>query len=147
MTQPLERTKVPRITVVGTVYYQPAFGDPSSVHVRYSVLGTEDEQVYTRDLKVGEDWQPIDYGWVKRPGMVLVGNARVELNVKPTEEQRKELDARVLQLGIAGGCEDVYPFQDVPPGTSYPVTPPDFSLLRVRCLKGTVRFTVHVIPR
>lgn len=147
---PRERVRVPKVTVVGTVYYQPARGQPKGVKIAYSLSGVEDEQVYERPVQVGPEWQPVEYGWVKNPGMVIVSHDKVVLDVKPTKEQREWLEQRVIQLGIlnwAGDRETVAPFQDVYLGTSFPSTPPSFPLLRIRCPNGKARVTVYVIPK
>lgn len=123
-----------RLTVVSQVTYQTVGKQVSSVISRYSLPVLEDEQRYPdRPYAATEEWKPLDSGWVKEPGMVVIQNGREGW----------------IQVGYLYGDlhNSVYPIWDVPPGGDCRGIPSDFSRLRVRCAEGTCKFTVNVFPK
>src|SRR3990167_2766898 len=66
--QPMQAKKTPpaRIVVVENVYYQKT-GEPNATATesRFSHWLVTDEQPYIRKIKVGEEWMPIDRGWIE----------------------------------------------------------------------------------
>lgn len=122
-----------RLTVVSQVTYQTVGKQVSSVVSRYSLPVLEDEQRYPdRPYAATEEWRPLDPGWVKEPGMVVIQNGREGwIQVGTTDDEGKY----------------VIPLWDVPPGGDCRGIPSDFSRLRVRCAEDTCKFTVNVFPK
>lgn len=108
-----------RLTVVETVAYQVAGQSPSSEESRYTVGLRTDDEHYTRRVKGGKDWHPVDCGWVKRASMVVIVN-----------HDRKKL------LQLSGGLI-------VRPGSDCRFQPTN---LRKLMAKGAVTYTVRVFP-
>lgn len=136
MTKTLER--LGRITVVSQVTYQTAGKVTSTVISRYSLPVAEDDQKYERPpYSVGEEWVPLDPGWVKEPGMVVVQNDR----------KSPWLEIGVSTVISLDGMTAVLPCWLVPPGGEHRGFPADFSSVRVRAKEGQCKFVVNVYPK
>lgn len=136
-----------KLTVVDTVYYQCVGGEPVSVESKFSRELDSDEQIYQRHSKVGEDFIPLDCGWLERNvGMLLITNEEGKnLQAHPTEEEAETLSRRVLEVrykgnGLAGGWL-------IPPGESFRGYPSNTENLVIRCQVGTAQFTINLIPK
>jgi len=133
-----------RLVVVETVYCQSPGEQPVAVESRFGRALNSQEQPYRRVIKVGESWQPLDHGWVEEASMLVISNEEGKyLQVVPTEEQRKELETKVVELAFPGqsGC------WLIPPGDSFRGCPSGLGSLLVRCRKGMSKCVVHVFPK
>lgn len=62
-----------RLTVVETAVWEPGDEGPATaVESRFEVLASTDEQPYVRRLKVGQEWQRLEMGWLKGCSMLFV---------------------------------------------------------------------------
>ena len=130
------------LTVVETVYHQPAGEEPTAVSVQFVRPLETQEQPYVRKIKVGEQWQPLDLGWVEQPGMILLVNDEGKFTqVNPTDEERAEAESKVIAVGNDSGSWLVYP------GSCFRGEAAPFSDVAVRCKSGVARATIHVYPR
>lgn len=142
-----------RLAGVDVVYFQAANQSPQSTECRFSRMLVSEDLPYTHPLqKVGEDWIPFDLGWLKDCGcshLVVRNHEGKFVHVQPTEEQRKQVEARVLQIGVQIG-DHVEPIAFIPPsehaGESSRFSPVDITKLRIRCLSGEARFTATIFP-
>jgi hypothetical protein len=143
-----------RITVVEQVYHRPADGgEPTVAETRFSRELASQEQPFERRAKVGEDWQPLEHGWLESAGMLLISNEEGRhLQVNPTDEERLSISRRVLELIYAMEDDELLVPQSsctwlIPPGESMRAYPSDVSRLCVRCQSGVARFTLRLYPR
>ncbi len=134
-----------RLTVVETVYHQTATGEPDSIASSFFRELDSDEQPYRRKTKVGEEWTPLDLGWIKEAGMLVICNDEGKgLTKIPTPEEKEELAKKVLLLGFAiEGCH--FGAFRILPGESFRGSPTT-NLYLLSCY-GVTRFTVYAIPR
>ena len=142
-----------RLTIVETIYHQPADGFPSTLlgdAVRFNHELQSDEQPYERHKFAREQWEPLDCGWIERAGLLLIRNDEGRFSVNPTPEQRTEVNRRVIELTFASslviGEATRRECLLIPPGETYPFLPSDASQLRLRCREGTARYTLCLIP-
>jgi hypothetical protein len=134
------------VTVVETVYHQPAglspvtvLGDSSRFHRELK----SNEQHYERHRVATEEWKQLDTGWVDSVGMLLVKNEEGQFPVVPTEEYKAEVMSRVLQLSFdAGKVVHIL----VLPGETIRFTPKDAKMIYVNCAHETARYTVAALP-
>ena len=130
--------------MVEQVYHQISGGQPHLVESRFSRKLESDEQLYERHSKIGEEGGPLDCGWIKEAGqLIIINHEGQNLQVNPTDEEREELRGKVLQL-YTGDPENCWL---IPPGESmraYPLNAPN---LRIRSLRGVIRFSLYLFPR
>lgn len=133
-----------RITVVESLYYQPFGGNPSVIDCRYDRwLDCVDEQPYSRKSKVGEEWIPLDIGWITACGLLHIENNEGKFPFRiPTAEEKAESNAKVLEINYAGSERCLL----VPPGESTRIIPSHPKDLLIRCRKGQAKFTVTAFP-
>lgn len=132
-----------RMTVVETVYHADARGPTDLPGLGFSRALSSDEQPYLRRIAVGEEWQPLDVGWVHHPAHVVVKNHAGEgLQRVPTNEQRAEIAAKVVLLAFSEHDAGAWV---IPPGESFRGTPSTPRML-IRCMNGEAKVTVLVIP-
>lgn len=137
----------PRLSLVEMLYHARPGQSPTAVETRiYRWLATN-EQPYIRQLLIGGCWTFLEYGWVKEPGVLHVKNEEgFKYQTFPTEQQRLEVESRILLLGVV--TEDrVEPFTMVHPGFSQRVDVPEDKRYALRCVTGTAQTTVTVLSR
>lgn len=135
------------LTFVGMLYHRESPSEEAtSNEIRFNRNLNIQEQPYERKkLKVGEEWRPIDYGFLNDVplSMILIKNEEGKgFQILPTEEEKAETLAKVLEVGYEGWDKG---FQ-IPVGESHPFTPSDFKALRIRSLSGITRYSIAVIP-
>ena len=133
------------LTVIEMVYHRPVDGEHGGVETRFNRKLQTQEQMYQRKMTVGEAWVPLDLGWLDENGisaLVLVNNEE-HFTHQPTEEELAELAKKVIQIGYAEGG---YAW-DIPPGESFRGTPTNSEHLFVRCVHGSAKCTLTLIPR
>lgn len=132
-----------RLTIVECVYHQPFGEQPTVVEHRYSRELESKEQVYERRVTIGENWQPLDTGWIERLGLLVIANHEGHgLQRAPSDDERAAIAARVVEVGLDGRAIWL-----VLPGESMRATPATLSGLQVRCQRGEARCTIHAYPR
>lgn len=140
---------VGRLSVTGSVYFQPADGgEPTADGEAWSRPLDTDEQPYRREQKVGEDWTELDCGWLDRAGYLRVANrGRRSIAVQPTEYERADLATAVLEVGVAvPDGSAVVAVAVVVPGEDCRFAPADAGSVRLRCRRGVTRAAVAVYP-
>lgn len=126
------------LAVVGTVYYQPVNGQPSGVPRNFQIPIYTDQDPLIRRVPIGQEWQPLDKGWLSEVGFVEVFNeAGVGLAVHPSEEAKQNLSNQIVEVG---GIV-------VRPGCAARFEPVDFASLKIRCRNGTVVCAVSLWPK
>ena len=139
---------VNRLTVVETLYHQAGYDEPESFVLSYERDLTTNEQVYDRRGSVGEEWQDLRFGWLTDENincslLRIVNHEGQQFQTIPTPEELAEVMGRVLEFCYAGGEET--PFL-VRPKESTKLSPSTLKGLRIRCRKGTARYTVTAFP-
>ena len=147
------------MTVVEQIYHQPAGEEPTAYHHSFVRKLFIQEQPYSRKIKVGGGWQPLDLGWfADKPdavGMVqVINNEGRFTQTQPTDEERAAAAAKVIE--VVGGMDDptrslwkgpvgmlllVYPKESMRNTVERP------NNLWVRCQSGVACATVNVFPR
>lgn len=133
-----------RLTVVETVYHRPSGEDATSVESRFSRELRTINQVYLRRCRATEEWQNLDCGWLSSCSMLCIRNrAGTNLQVIPSDEERKETARKILEVSYCSSPRDVWL---VYPGESMRASPAQVKELRVRCQSGAVQFDLCLIP-
>lgn len=138
-----------RITIVSNLYHSiPGEASKGPEAIRTYRWLNSDEQGYGRSVKIGEDWQEIDLGWLKDKeiGYIHFENDTRRLPGKvPTQEELAILAEKVIEIGLWVG-DMIWPLMYFPPeeGSGFaPIAPQN---LRVRCRKGVAKLTYYVVP-
>ena len=142
-----------RLTVVESVYHQPFGESPVEIPSRFSRNLKTREQVYSRRLTATEDWQSLECGWLGNAvGMLVISNDEGKnQQANPTDEERKALAAKVLELCHSDASRTMHsPARRgewlIPPGESMRGCPVAAQQLLIRCQSGAAKFTLHLIP-
>lgn len=118
---------------------------------------------YRRELEIGEEWQPLDWGWAgPNPSQVIICNEEgMFFNGVPTPEQKAEAMGRIVDIGVetfrTGAWLDRFPdekmfsmgvdeIQRVRPLQSCRFEPEEETNYFIRCRKGKARITLAVTP-
>lgn len=154
----------PRVTVAGSVYHQIPGETPLQADIRYARWLDSDQDPYSRTrMPVGEQWQPIESGWIEKPGMIIVTNRRDQPGMTPTATEREAAEARVIEVGIVVDLNRsaaqrtmhdprvpvvVVPLFVIRLGESQQWTPAPGSMpaYRLRCVAGEAKASVVVLP-
>lgn len=147
--QPLARA---RLTVVTKVYVnlpnENTTGPEPLSYFRW--LDTE-ERPYSRTVKVTEEWQTVDLGWLvgKSIAHIVFENETLRpLGKIPEQVVLDEWREKVLEVGIQVGDSGavVEPIAYFLPEEGLALSPTNPQKLRVRCRKGTGKLTYYVVP-
>lgn len=132
-----------RLTVVETIYHQDADGQPTAVEANYARWLASDEHPFQRRLKVGEEWQRLETGWLEDVSLLVLTNEEGKgLQTIPTDEERVALAARIVEVGTPGSEADWL----ILPGESLRGRPAAMRQLRFRCRAGTARCVLTLFP-
>lgn len=134
-----------RLTVVEQIYFQADDGQPmpsTSQHVHR----TEDhEEPYVRTTEIGEDWTPLDRGWLGKTSCLILKNAPRTYSRLPNEDEVAAMNHAVLELAIKTG--DTYtPISPIRYNRTMRYEPTDLTNLYIRCRKGKARCSVYIYP-
>ena len=147
------------ITVVEQIYHQPAGEEPTAYQHSFVRKLSVQEQPYSRKIRVGESWQPLDLGWfADKPdeiGMVqIINNEGRFTQTQPTDEERAAMAAKIICVvskvmgdRITGVLAEDNFCWFIPPGESFRGSPTDATRIWIRCRSGVAQATVNVFPR
>jgi hypothetical protein len=133
------------VTVVNKAYHQPGDSDPTCVETGYSYFLETDEQPFTRIHTVGEDWIPLQTGWLTDSSLVIISNDGAKrANVVLTEEEEDERSKRFILVAFEDTSR---PTIIIRPGRSAEFEPLTLNGIKIRCTKNSVRYTASILPR
>jgi hypothetical protein len=139
---PKPETPQSRVTVVERIYYQSPGGQPTLCAAGFTRLTESEEPPYfRRNLKVGEEWQPIGTGWFTEIGFVVIENQEKLLSVQPTKEERDAMRAQIIEVAL--GDEHV---TFIRPKENFRFDPRSLDKFRIRCLSGQTMYALTVFP-
>lgn len=139
-----------RLTVVENIVVSSTDSPQSVFDGSFSCrLNNGDEQPYgPRHIKVTEEWQPLDLGWLDGDDIVGMLSLRNDegrnLLANPTPEQLATIAASVVDVAVDTLNSGLIPFSEVSAGRSIRLFPT--LKLWVRCISGSARCTLFVVP-
>lgn len=140
------------ITVVETVTFHPIGANAIQVDCRFSKeCATAEIQPYNRLCKAGNEWRPLDLGWIlfdhgiESVGMIYIVNSEgLFLQTNPTDEERKLAAERILELSFGGDDQaDVL----IPPQESFRARIYAPNKVMIRCKNGPCKYAITVLPK
>jgi len=155
---PLEKPLMPlehnpdvrdRVTAHVTLHHeQVGVGPTTADHMFQDFLENVDEQPYTRVMKVGVGWQPLEFGWLAgKVGLIAVQNgAGKNLRTHPTEEEKVAIKATVLEIAaFENGRDTIICIVRAGRFTVFEYPAPE--TLRIRTRDHSAKITITAIPR
>lgn len=136
-----------RMTTTETVTYEREDGDPFQVNTKCSRAIEQDTQPYQREIKVTDEWKPIDLGWAVE--WDKIGTIHIEhLGEKtpqrnPTPEEKLESASRSLYVTLGS---DSKAFLEYFPKDSFRAILSDPRALRIRAKSGSIRCLLTIFP-
>lgn len=134
-----------RLTVTGVTYHQAPGEQPTSWETQWVCTTHPEGQPYQRRCKATEEWQPLDLGWSEEVSLLAIRNEEGKFWVNPTEQERAEMEAKVIELAVMAGGQLVT-MGLVRPGRSGQIEPSNLGSWRIRCLSGYARYTLCLFP-
>lgn len=132
-----------RLCIVSTIYHQQHNRNPLSFEGKVSRPLKTKEQVYTRQLTIGEHWTALDTGWLKTASHILIVNNEGKfLTANPTNEEALSIPQRIIELGYTAHNSDTWLIR---PGEFFAGSPSHLDL-RIRCKKGQAEITLNIFP-
>jgi hypothetical protein len=134
-----------RLTMKVMVYHERYDEDPYPIDPLSgaSWMLEFQEQPYSREMVVGEEWTPIDLHWLKDKAGLLVFQIRGQrFHIQPTEEEREKLEKQVLHVSYGDD-----PGFIVRRGLPFPFMPVEPDKVVMRSAFGKIRVRVTVFPR
>lgn len=136
-----------RLNVLLQVHHEHCCVDPVSAQCKFVALLEQMEEPFKRLLKIGKDWQPLEYGWIdpKQSGYVVLLNLSGHKHrlVNPTLKEKKLDQKMIIELGVELESE-VCPYAIVRPGRVAFLEMIDIEKMRVRCSAAKPVVEAHV---
>jgi hypothetical protein len=104
------------------------------------------EEPVRRTIEVTEQTRKLETYWLEdKVGFAVFQNVATHANpnVRPTAEQKAELERRVVQVTFGLDCVRGLL---LPPGVGYPVYVEDVANVYLRCLSGAAQLAVWLFP-
>jgi hypothetical protein len=138
---------VDRVVIVGHVTHLRMDRESQYVDFAYERLLKSKSEYYDRlEFKVGQEWKPLDFGWIQDVGVVCIVNRKTEFMRVPSKEEREEADAKVVEISFASDAWRTSQVDVI----LYPGQPIQFSPahreIRLRCRSGIAECRVTVLP-
>ena len=137
------------LTVVERVTHRPNGAQATQNERSYTLKLATREQPYERRCEATPQWQPLEFGWLRHEsvGMLYVINDEGKFHQRnPTEEERRAVEALVLEVGI-----DTAPIRRisyVPVGATVRLFPvAGDGQLMLRCQSGVAKYTLVAYPK
>jgi hypothetical protein len=143
-SQPQERN---RITAVLNVYHEQSGEQPKQVSLSFSGMLEINQESYSRRLHALSEWAKLDCGWVHAEdvGFIVVENIEGKHpTVNPTEKQKAEIAARIIEIAFEGALDFSWP---VPPQMFFFAVAERAADLRIRCRSESAQYRITVLPR
>lgn len=135
-----------RLTTTTDTYHESQDNPPTQISFGFERLLKTDEEVYSRRLVVGEEWVPLDCGWLEKASLIVIRNVLVPLKVNPTEEEALAISQREIWLTQDENPTENSPHWVIHPGEGFQGSPSSLSDIHLRCRKGQVKVSLSIIP-
>lgn len=138
------------VSIKELVYHRTPNGQTLPIESIFNTPLEVEEATYSRPGgKVGEEWTPIDLGWVgENAGMIVIQNlSGKNLQRQPTKEEKAEIDKKVIEVGISFGKEVPDRFTLVLPKQNFRWNLIPELTYSLRSQSGRIDFNLYVIPR
>lgn len=133
----------PRIVVVENVYHQSPGSDPVGVDTSSSRFCNSDEQPFLRRTRIGDEWMPLETGWVSEPFLIAIRNDAAAFRVNPSSAEREEAGRRVIEVAVVTENGLGAPFTLIHPGDSVRLYPLDGAKYYLRSQLGYAQVTIN----
>jgi hypothetical protein len=149
------------LTIIQSVRYQQPMDQPYDLKIQPFIRKViSEEQPYSRDLKIGEEWQAIDTGWITKVGLFVIFNKEGRnLSIQPTPEEKTAIKNRIIEIGVLVNennsirdmhCDNkmIKPIiiLKILAGETQQLTPVQMDQLVFRCKNGEAKCTITVLP-
>lgn len=151
-----------RLVVVQTFYHQTEDDfKTTAVGGNFIRWLATDEAVYNpqRKVRVGQEWQEVDVGWIKTIGLLVITNHVPKVKMKAESVTSK---AGVLEVCLSSSIIEhvgegvgmwakvteksiLTPHLLLPPGEAYPIIPIMGNKVHIRCREGEGVYSVFTV--
>lgn len=140
---------MPRVTVIETITYRAPFKDAQAIDTRWTAPLNGDEQPWVRMITVGSEWTPLDFGWLKEVGLLIIKN---EHKLEKTLTKPEENAIAPFSITYGMRLEETLPLPlaiaEIAAGQSLRIVPLSVKSLGLQSFRGEqVPCTVYAFPR
>ena len=133
-----------RVTARIDVYHEKLDEQPVDFHLTFSELTNQsEEEVYSRKIKVTEEWMAIDTGWVSEVGFILLKNTNKKYRLMPDEDEI-ESEKKKNILIRTGTADDGWV---VNKGMFFFGYPSDVATTEIKCEFETTTVELNIFPK
>ena len=132
-----------RITARLDFYYERFNEDPVySSHVLEALIPQSEEEVYKRKMKVNEEWEQFDTGWLDTVSYVLIKNGRKVFSVNPEPEEKEQDNIKSILVRYEEGD----PIFEIDKGSFLLFKPIDVTKIQISSPNGPTKVDLIVMP-
>lgn len=132
-----------RITCQFSIVHEHCGDPPFTLGCSFSSICKTVEQPWTRRVQIGEQWIPLDIGWIENPGLIVIENQTGKgLLVNPTEEELAEINSKMIYVT----CNEPDVEWIIMPRMHFFARPKTLENIRVRSSSGKIKASIHVLP-
>lgn len=139
-----------RFTMQLNAVFEHCGDEPKAVQVAIGLESVSQLEPYQRRVKIGEDWAPLDFGWVpwKDVRVAFIQNiSKLNPTINPTEAEILAAKSAIILWGIRPQTlEHVVAVDSIIP-KDVGIIRPQNDLYFVRCASGTTEYKITVFPK
>lgn len=136
-----------RLTTTETITYERQDGEPFQIATKCWRAIEQDTQPYQREIKVTEEWKPLDLGWANewdKIGTISLQHLGEKILQRiPTPEEKLENASKSLYVTLGS---DPSLYIEIPPKDSFRAILSDSRALRIRAKSGVIRVLLTILP-
>ena len=147
VSKPLKPATTNSITVLDNVYFRRDMRNPIRAGTPHCWDLVSDEQPYIREIRIAENWQKLDTGWLQKSSLIMLHNHEGEnLQRVPTPEEKEATAKRIVAIGIGHSDLKMETVWIVRPGRNCRGELARLDNVYVRCLSGSALCTLFMFP-
>lgn len=141
-----------RLTIIEESCFTLTNELPVPLVSRYERMIDTVEMPVVRPTTIGQEWQPLELGWLKSLSMVYIQNEEGKrLLVRPNKKEESLIAARIIQVGLVSSVDPsvVEELTPIPPGETGRINPVHPTRIRLRALSTdgvAVKVRIILVP-
>tara|TARA_R110000751_G_scaffold85890_1_gene171249 strand:+ start:962 stop:1435 length:474 start_codon:yes stop_codon:yes gene_type:complete len=100
------------------------------------------DPVYSRKIKVGEEWVSLDTGWLEESSYILIQNIKKKYRTMPDEEEVACEKKKTVRIRSGNGEGWI-----IKNGSFFFGNPSEMSKVQIKCEYETTQIEIHIFPK
>jgi len=132
-----------RVTARLDVYHEQEDEQPTHINsISSELISKSEDPVYSRKIKIGEEWISVDTGWFKESGYILIQNIKKKYRANPDEKEIESEKKKTIRIRSGNGEGWI-----IKNGSFFFGSPSEMSKVQIKCECETTQIEIHIFPK